>query len=406
MSFKQAVSTVFLLVSLMTAARSARAVILSTGADDTLRYGYHTGAGGGLDANTVHYWSLDEESAPFNDTGNSSFPIHMTSESGLADRDSIINYPPNQRPNPAFNGAQRFGTAGNGSQRLSAFTPTTSTLDDNISLDQANSFFGADGAVTVDMLIRTDFDSTYASGSAMRVISQENDELNPQNLFMAYSNTDTFGHRLEFSIGGASATIPIPMTGDHALVEGGWYHIAASYNGSENTPGNVRMYWTRVLGPGDTTTQANEIPVTDGMVSGNPFFFDADPVILAARPEFTFGNETNGTINKSFDGVFDAIRISNVARGPGDFIFTTPIVPSNGDFNGDLLVDAADYVLWRRSPGSFGDLAGYDVWRATFGMAVGSGSGLGVAASVPEPATLSLTFIFGGIMALRHRRQG
>lgn len=38
-----------------------------------------------------------------------------------------------------------------------------------------------------------------------------------------------------------------------------------------------------------------------------------------------------------------------------------------GDYNEDGRVDAADYPIWRKNPGSFGGQQGYDDWRANFG---------------------------------------
>ncbi|HEY3392496.1 MAG TPA: PEP-CTERM sorting domain-containing protein [Lacipirellulaceae bacterium] len=58
----------------------------------------------------------------------------------------------------------------------------------------------------------------------------------------------------------------------------------------------------------------------------------------------------------------------------------------DGDFNNDGKVDAADYVVWRKTDGS---QPGYDEWRTNFGRTAGSGSALGSAA-VPEPSALVL----------------
>lgn len=61
-----------------------------------------------------------------------------------------------------------------------------------------------------------------------------------------------------------------------------------------------------------------------------------------------------------------------------------------GDYNGNGRVDAADYVLWRNDPASFGGTpAGFNAWRGNFGAGAGSGSELGGSA-VPEPAVLTL----------------
>ena len=78
------------------------------------------------------------------------------------------------------------------------------------------------------------------------------------------------------------------------------------------------------------------------------------------------------------------------------------VVPRPGDFNSDGKVDAADYVVWRKSNGS---QSGYNTWRSHFGSSVGSGAagyplGASVAtlSAVPEPATIVL---FGVGLAAR-----
>jgi hypothetical protein len=58
-----------------------------------------------------------------------------------------------------------------------------------------------------------------------------------------------------------------------------------------------------------------------------------------------------------------------------------------GDYNLDGIVDAADYVVWRKNDGT---QTGYDNWRANFGQTAGSGSDVSATTTVPEPATLML----------------
>jgi hypothetical protein len=61
-----------------------------------------------------------------------------------------------------------------------------------------------------------------------------------------------------------------------------------------------------------------------------------------------------------------------------------------GDYNGDLKVNAADYVSWRKNPGpNGGDPGGYVAWRENFNPNQGSASTLANAA-VPEPASWML----------------
>jgi hypothetical protein len=61
---------------------------------------------------------------------------------------------------------------------------------------------------------------------------------------------------------------------------------------------------------------------------------------------------------------------------------------SLGDFNGDGAIDAADYVVWRKTVGS---QAGYDLWRTNFGRTAGSDSSLSTA--VPDPSSIVLLLV-------------
>jgi hypothetical protein len=74
-----------------------------------------------------------------------------------------------------------------------------------------------------------------------------------------------------------------------------------------------------------------------------------------------------------------------------------------GDYNQNGTVDAADYVVWRKNDGS---QTGYDLWRANFGRAAGSGADISVPSTnaVPEPGLMAL-LMCGAIMLLRRPRQ-
>jgi hypothetical protein len=73
----------------------------------------------------------------------------------------------------------------------------------------------------------------------------------------------------------------------------------------------------------------------------------------------------------------------------------------DGDFNGDGQVDAADYIIWRKT---LGDLPNYNLWRANFGNPSGSGSGSVAAAAVPEPGSFTLLLMLA-IGAVTRRMQ-
>jgi hypothetical protein len=104
----------------------------------------------------------------------------------------------------------------------------------------------------------------------------------------------------------------------------------------------------------------------------------------------------NGTTEQLTASQIDIARSSDFAR-----MVAKPI---SGDYNNNGVVDAADYVVWRKSHGSQSD---YTTWRANFGKPPGSGSATGASpsqASVPEPATLVLLAFAANASCLRRRR--
>jgi acetyl esterase/lipase len=69
-----------------------------------------------------------------------------------------------------------------------------------------------------------------------------------------------------------------------------------------------------------------------------------------------------------------------------------------GDFNSDGSVDAADYVVWRKTDGTS---EAYSLWRANFGATIGSGSSLSatlpLSSAVPEPTSAILFLSFAAV---------
>jgi hypothetical protein len=96
------------------------------------------------------------------------------------------------------------------------------------------------------------------------------------------------------------------------------------------------------------------------------------------------------------------------------------LTPLPGDYNGDGVVNAADYTVWRDTLGSTTDLrangdnngasagkidqADYDLWKTNFGMHAGNGTGEGLASMVAEPSTAAL-LVIGCVVALVARRR-
>jgi hypothetical protein len=103
--------------------------------------------------------------------------------------------------------------------------------------------------------------------------------------------------------------------------------------------------------------------------------------------------------SSDFDLVIDNFMVELFASSAG--------VP--GDYNGNGVVDAADYVLWRNGGPLQNEVADagtvsaadYTEWRARFGNTSGSGSSFGGA--VPEPGAIWL-LLFGAIALKGHAR--
>ena len=106
---------------------------------------------------------------------------------------------------------------------------------------------------------------------------------------------------------------------------------------------------------------------------------------------FTLAAEDAGSFN-----------LGIVAGGNGEILQATFLAAPGleGDYNMDGSVDAADYVVWRKTDGS---QEGYDTWRENFGATATPGSGLGgTAQGVPEPAA-GLLLLIGAALGLGRR---
>jgi hypothetical protein len=78
-----------------------------------------------------------------------------------------------------------------------------------------------------------------------------------------------------------------------------------------------------------------------------------------------------------------------------------PIEGLPGDYNEDGIVNAADYVVWRKNPAGFGgDPAGYNTWVENFGEGVPGAGGSG---AVPEPGGMTALVIAVAFLAAGRR---
>jgi hypothetical protein len=219
---------------------------------------------------------------------------------------------------------------------------------------------------------------------------------------------------------------------------------AEKYNAAGVFLGGRAVRWnsgqTAAIELGNLGTDANGTTTTDiglarpmnaaSTIVGTAKKYDAAGNFLGNRAVYWGANAAAVDLNSLIDPASDWILSSAAAisdtgwiagngqfdpDGPGgqaayDRMFLLQLPTLAGDYNRNGIVDAADYVAWRKGLGTTYNQADYDVWRTHFGQTVGSGAGAGTAladAAVPEPATttlLPMTFTIIGAIPCRTAR--
>jgi hypothetical protein len=122
----------------------------------------------------------------------------------------------------------------------------------------------------------------------------------------------------------------------------------------------------------------------------------------------TWADANLGTIGS----ISDIGGVDVVLKGLSSVVVPPPGIA--GDYNDNGVVDAADYVVWRKNQGTSTDLPNdpnavpidtdqYNTWRANFGL-MASGAGGGNATAAPEPASATLVLLaLVGIGVIRRR---
>jgi hypothetical protein len=189
------------------------------------------------------------------------------------------------------------------------------------------------------------------------------------------------------------------------------------------TAGAGTIYWSLSWGGSGYTgsntgaTDNDDSPTATG---------DFGPPVIIALPSTTLqalqftGTATALSTSNSLQYALTAGASTWVNNAGTSFTLVAPPTGLPGDYNDDDVVDAADYVIWRKhlgtnfdlngngdeSGGSAGvvDQADLDYWKEHFGDTPGSGNGSGRIAVVPEPVSSALLLMAGSLGALRRRR--
>lgn len=173
----------------------------------------------------------------------------------------------------------------------------------------------------------------------------------------------------------------------------------------------------------DNGIRTSRLEFADGLDAGAYFvsisafetgFGGANWSHIPPNDQSEFGSYMIGYTDGGASSIQNGEILAPSSGGVGDvhwytFEIAGPAV-LGGDFNGDSVVDAADYTLWRDNLGAATetaingagdgqngvDIGDYNLWRQNFGATIGSLASK--ASAVPEPATLWL--IAGGILLI------
>ena len=142
-----------------------------------------------------------------------------------------------------------------------------------------------------------------------------------------------------------------------------------------------------VLGSGDISVLTTNLAASAGTLS---LAGGAGSSFLAALDTDTPGDfSATYTLNFSDENIAGALTKSLTLTLLGE---VTEAAGLDGDFNHDGFVDASDYTVWRDGLDVDYALEDYDLWKANFGMSLGSSAGAiaGGSSAVPEPAAVVL----------------
>lgn len=262
-----------------------------------------------LDSSTLHLWHLDETSGGA-DPGNplldsvSTGAYSITNTGGFNGRDDTGAGPYGAAAYTGFGSSINALLAGNG-----AYHGTNSTVGGGVVgglVAQSSLFNATSGAFTWEALINT---STMAPGNEQHLISHDGGTT--RGAFLGLTNAGTIAPpgTIRFYPGvGSALDVNLPTSGPEVFVANQWYHVAVTYSGVDNVPGNLNFYWTRVDSSRTSATLLGsaQLPADlPGSVNNN----------------LTLGGNSRTPFRFEISGMIDEVRISSVARAPTEFMF-------------------------------------------------------------------------------------
>jgi hypothetical protein len=200
-----------------------------------------------------------------------------------------------------------------------------------------------------------------------------------------------------------------------------FYGVGTLTNGAPNYPG--KPVGSNAIGPAFTSlTSPQDIAWATGDAFGDAAWSTAARMLSGTFPAGVSPSFFTGSLGN----VYTSVPVTNnnpvstdVLASTITTIVRTNFIANSADYNHNGIVDAADYVLWRKTNGSAAappgsgadgngdgtvDILDYNLWRAHFGNPNGAGAGGGLSTNnVPEPTGCILLTI-GALLAIAPRR--
>jgi hypothetical protein len=200
------------------------------------------------------------------------------------------------------------------------------------------------------------------------------------------------GATKNFNAGGENSGFIITPAVGTTIVDG--FEITTGGDATHRDPATWELYGTNETIVSTDNSQGNGESWT--LISTGAF--NDDQVSLDRNATGDIVSITNSTTYQSYKFVFPTLRDSEQDNGfqVADIqmfgTITTP-APTPGDYNGDSVVDAADYTVWRDGNSPDDTVGGYNLWVANYGKDYS----FSLSQSIPEPTSSVLVL---GLLSL------